>query len=116
MSEPAVQSGRLRHTVVIERHVNTGTGSRGQAVGEWQAAYSSVAAEVTPLSGRQLEITRQLVATATHTIRIRYRPGILPGMRVVFRDRTFAVGHVGDGDMKLHYLDLTTTEQQTGAT
>jgi len=116
-----LRAGNLRHHLRLDRYVETGTGDRGQPVGDWHPVAASLAADVVSLSGRQAEIARQLVATATHTITIRYRPGVLPGQRLTgtsgqFAGREFVVGHVGDGDGRKHFLTLTTTEQVTGAT
>lgn len=114
--KPAIRSGRLRHTVTVERFVVSSTGSRGQPVGTWTALYTDVPAEVVPLSGRQLEIARQMCATASHEITIRYHANVAAQQRVSFRGRYYHVESITEGDMRLHYMVLTTTEQQTGAT
>lgn len=116
MEDPKLRSGKLRHTVTIQSFVITGLGQRGQPQGAWQTLYTDVPAEVVPLSGRQMEISRQTCATASHEITIRHHAGVLPQMRVSFRGRLFHIEYITEGDMRLHYMVLTTTEQQTGAT
>ena len=116
MRDNRVRSGRLRHTVTIERFVQSGTGTRGQPTGDWTSLYTDVPAEVVPLSGRQLEIARQMCATASHEITIRHHSSVAPQQRVSFRSRYFHVEAVTEGDMRLHFMTLICTEQKTGAT
>jgi hypothetical protein len=119
---PPIQAGELRHFCAVEAFVKTSAGDRGQPLGSWTVLYPRVPCQITPLTGRLLEITRQLVGTATHQVRIRWRPGMLPGqrLRVVvpgqYFGRVFGVGHVGDGDGRKYDQVLAVTEQQTGAT
>lgn len=64
--------GKLRHFVDIERKTVSGTGDRGQPALSWSAVYENVGAEIEQLSGRKLEIARQVIPSATHSIRMRY--------------------------------------------
>lgn len=116
-----VRAGDLNNYLRLERYVETGTGDRGQPVGEWRPLASAVPAQVVSLSGKQAEVARQLVADATHAVTVRYRPGVLPGMRLVgtgdqFQGREFVIGHVGEADGRATWLVLTVTAQRTGAT
>ena len=111
-----IRAGKLRFYASIDQRTVTGQGDRGQPVGSWVELYPRVACDLVPLSGDQLEITRQLVAKASHKVTIRYHAGITAGMRVTYQGRHFVIGHVGDGDFRKHYLELTCVEQATGAT
>ncbi len=116
-----IRAGRLRHRCVIERLVVLSKGDRGQPVTSWQPLAGGAWASIEALAGTQLEISRQLVSTATHKVTIRYHAGVLAQMRLTaqggqYDGRHLVVGHVGDGDGKRHDMILTCTEQQSGAT
>lgn len=114
------RAGDLNTYLRLEHEVRTATGDRGQPVKAWQTLAGAVPAAVLSLTGKQAEVSRQLVASATHQITIRYRPGVLPGMRLVgtgdqFEGREFVIGHVGEADGKAVWLVLIATAQRTGA-
>lgn len=111
-----IQAGKLRQHADLEHFAKTSTGDRGQPVGSWVVLYYSVPMELVPLSGRQLEIARQLVATATHRANLRYHASVTAGMRLVYQGRHFAIGWVGEGDFRKHDMHFLVTEQTTGAT
>lgn len=111
-----IEAGKLRHYVGLERFVKVGSTARGLPEGQFRQVASNVPATVEPLSGRQAEIARQLVATATHRVTMRWRDGVEPKMVVTFQGRRLTVGHVSDGDFRKRYLELTCTEQVDGAT
>ena len=115
-SPPPVKAGKLRQYASIEQKVSSGTGDRGQPVTTWQALAANVPMEILPVAGRLLEISRQLCSTATHQITLRYRAGILAGMRVTYQGRHFNIGFSDEGDQRKRWLVLQTTEQRTGAT
>ncbi len=116
-----IRAGQLRHLLLIEREVVSGRTGRGLPVESWQTLYAGVWGKVEALAGTQLEVSRQLVATATHKVTIRYHAGVAAQMRLTaqggqYGGRHLVVGHVGDGDGKKHDMILTCTEQQSGAT
>lgn len=111
-----VRAGKLRHVGDIQHFVQTGVGDRGQPLGDWRLLTASVPLTVEPLSGKAGEVARQLVAQATHTIKMRYHAGVQPLMRVVVQGRYFNVGWVDEGDFRRYSLELLVIEQQTGAT
>lgn len=115
MPADGILAGKLRHYVAVERNVKTSSGDRGQPVSNWVAVCSNVPAWIQPRSGSQREVTHQLTGVATHSITMRYRPGVLPGMRVTYQGRIFAIGWAGTGDERKHWLTLDVTEQVTGA-
>jgi head-tail adaptor len=63
------------------------------------------------LGGRQAEIGRQLVATASHRIVMRHMPGIGPKHRIKFGSRIFNVGHVRNVEELDNVLEITATEE-----
>lgn len=100
----------------IETFTQTSEGQRGQIIGDWVTTYSGVPMGITELTGRQLELAHQLVATATHKISLRWINGIVPtSMRILFNNRIFKISHVNEFDFRNRYLELTCEEQKTGA-
>jgi SPP1 family predicted phage head-tail adaptor len=110
-----IRSGKYRHYANIEQAVVSGTGPRGQPVIVWTVFLANTPLAIVPLSGRMLEITRQLVATATHRVELRYLPGIEAGMRVNFEGRYLNIGFVDEMDFKRHDMALVCTEETEGA-
>lgn len=111
-----MQCGQLRQYANIESYTKTSSGDRGQPVGTWNVLYASVPMGIVELDGRQLELAKQLVASATHKVTIRYIANMLPiTMRVNFNGRLLRIEHVGELDFRQRYLILTCCEQKTGA-
>ncbi len=90
------------------------TGDRGQASKTW-STYATVWAAVDELSGRKLELARQLVATASHKLIIRYHADLTVKDRVVWGDKTLWIGHVENWSGMGFTQTLTCTEQLTGS-
>lgn len=111
-----IEAGSLRHYVTIEHKVEVAKGQRGDPKGIWTALYEDVPALIEALTGKQLEITRQLVPTATHRVTLRYHAGVTAQMRVAYRGKYLNVEYVAEGDYRLRYQELTCTEQRGGAT
>lgn len=110
----AIKAGDLKHKVNIE--INTpSTGDRGQPVADWTTLYAGVPAKIDDLVGKKLEIARQMVATATHQLTLRYLPGIGVDNRINFGGRIFNIGYIQNIQEQNFQLVITATEQQSGA-
>lgn len=84
-----MRAGKLRQRVELQDRTVT-QGSYGEA----QVTYSTldtVWAAVEPLQGREFIEGQQLQAEVTTRIRIRYRDGIAPEMRVVHGTHTYDI-------------------------
>jgi SPP1 family predicted phage head-tail adaptor len=81
-----MQTGKLRHLVIFEAPV-VFVDSNGESTEDWVEAFSGqqISAAIEPLSGRELVAAQQVHSRVTTRITVRYRPGILPEMRVVHR-------------------------------
>jgi SPP1 family predicted phage head-tail adaptor len=108
---PMLLAGELRHIITITLQTKTGQGDRGQDVYD-TTTVGTVPAKIEPLSGRKLELARQLVSTATHEITIRYLSGVVPECQVTYGSRTFNVGAVRNLMETSFAMVLTVTEQQ----
>lgn len=107
----AILAGELRHLITITIPVKSGTGDRGQDIYSTNTFFN-VGAKIEPLSGRKLELARQLVATATHEITIRYIFDVVPEAMVTFNGRTFNVGLVRNMMETNFEMVLIATEKQ----
>jgi head-tail adaptor len=101
--------GQLRQYVNIERGFAS-VGDRGQSVLTWANVYEGIPAAVVPLTGREAETSRQLVATADYMVTMRFHPGIEVSDRIIAGDKTLEVGHIKDQDGRNLWLALTCTE------
>lgn len=79
-----MESGRLRNRVIIQRKLDSRDTYGGQT--ETWSDVDEVWAEIVPLVGREYLEARQLTAEVSTKIRIRYRKGIKPEMRVKWEE------------------------------
>ncbi len=81
--------GDLRHRVTIQQVTETRTAS-GAVQDAW-ADVATVWAAVEPLSGREFWAAQQVNAEVTTRVRMRYRPGVMPTMRVMRGTHTYDI-------------------------
>lgn len=104
-----MRAGMLRHRVEIQRRAEA-LDEYGQDTEAWLPV-ATVWAAVESLRGRELETTATRLAEASHKIRIRYRTGVHPTMRVVGQDgRVFDIQAVLDPDDRRRELHLLARE------
>lgn len=87
----SIQAGKLRHRIEIQHKVTPRdpvTLEFGEP--EWQM-FAKVWAQVSPLSARDLIAAQAAQSEATARIVIRYRSGVLPTMRIVYRDEVYSI-------------------------
>lgn len=100
--------GSLRHRVTIE----SSSASRDAVGGEvltW-ASVATVWAAVEPLAGREFLDARRLEAEVSTRIRIRYRAGLVPGMRVTWGDHVYDILAVLERESRRREIDLMCRE------
>lgn len=83
-----LRAGTLRHRITIQRKTATRDDYGGEST-TWEDFATNVAAEIRPLSSRELVAARGVQSETTHEITIRYRPGITAAMRAVYNGRIF---------------------------
>ena len=98
-----------RHSISITLQTATSQGVRGQDTYS-TSTIGTFFAKIEALSGRKQEIARQIVASATHEITIRYLAGVTPECKVVFGSRSFTIGSVLNRMENNFELVLTCTE------
>lgn len=94
--------GALRNLARIQRSVGAPANAIGEVVPAWQHL-SDAWCSIEPLSGRELEIARQVEARVTTRITMRYVRGLAPAMRVLWRD--------GDADRIFELVSVLDTDQ-----
>jgi len=85
-----MQAGALNKRLDFETP-NTVADTFGE---ETEAPYTLVASvwgSIEPLSGNELLRAQQTQAEVTHRVRIRYRTGITPKLRIAYADRYFNI-------------------------
>lgn len=110
----SLAAGRLRHRIVIEQKVTTRDPNTGAQITGWQpwitnedGSAKSIAAEVTPLSARELIAAQAAQSQVSARITIRYRPGLLATMRIVHRGQVYNIaGVLPDNVSGLEYLTI----------
>ncbi len=110
MEQWNIAAGELRHRVIIEAKTADTTDSRGHPVRTWATSIENVAAKIETPTGRKMEIARQLVATATHIITMRYRVLSARDNRINFNGRIFNIGFQQNVEERNVRLELTCTE------
>jgi SPP1 family predicted phage head-tail adaptor len=90
-----MQPGQLRHQIYLQGLTRTDDeGGGGEEA--WGDASGPLWAEIRPLTGTEAIRAMQSEATLTHTVRLRYRPGVTTRMRLRYGARHFDIRHVID--------------------
>lgn len=105
-----MQAGKLRERVTIQREVVT-RDTFGAEVNPWTDV-ATVWASVRPgASGeRFISAADQVQATITHTVRVRYREGLSPKMRLKWEGRFLGIQSVVEPDGRKRELVLLCLE------
>lgn len=103
-----MRAGDLRHRIEIQHQVTPRdpvTLEFGEP--EWQV-FATVWAQVAPLSARDFIAAQAGQAQATGRMVIRYRSGVLPTMRILFRDEVYSIvgPPLADPKSGLDYLTI----------
>lgn len=103
-----MRAGDLRHPIEIQQSTavrDPATGEFGDPV--WQS-FANTWASVEPLSAKDLIAARAAQSEATGRMVIRYRPGVLPTMRIVYRGEVYSIEGppLEDDKSGLEYLTI----------
>jgi SPP1 family predicted phage head-tail adaptor len=90
----APRIGALRHRVTIEEPVRVPDAGGGADI-TWQSL-ATVWAEIQPKAGREVFESDQLGGRVTHDVRMRFRGGVTPNMRIVHNARSFDIRYVAN--------------------
>lgn len=87
-----INPGYLRHKITIQKQNNNSDkqDDYGQPLDIWVDVARSWAS-INPISGKEIFAAETVSSEITHKIKIRYRSGITPDMRIVFNGRIFEI-------------------------
>ncbi|KPC32529.1 Head-tail adaptor [Pseudomonas syringae pv. cilantro] len=86
-----MNAGKLRHRIAFQ---SLGAGQNpvtGEETTGWITIWDKVPASVEPLSSRDLIAAQAAQSDASARIVIRYRAGVLPTMRILFRGEVYSI-------------------------
>ena len=112
-----IPAGMFRHQVTLQTQ-STALDSYGQTSASTTAWGNddTVRAHITTLSGREVEIARQIYPSATHRVTIEYLSSMdstgATRKRVLFGERALFIGHVNNPDMENWHLELLCGEER----
>lgn len=87
-----MQAGKLRHRIDIEEFTQVRDPDTGEfSEPAWVAKWPRCPARVEPLSARDLVAAKAAQSEATARMVIRYRPGVLPTMRIIYRGEAYSI-------------------------
>lgn len=84
-------AGKLRHRVDFQTLGEVQSPATGEMVPGWSTIWAKVPASVTPLSARDLIAAQAAQSEASARIMIRYRAGVLPTMRIIYRGEVYDI-------------------------
>jgi SPP1 family predicted phage head-tail adaptor len=86
--------GELRHRITIQKKADVNNQENQDSYGQPKEPWDNVATvwcSINPIVGKEFFAAETVNSEITHKIRIRYRLGITPDMRVKFNDRNFSI-------------------------
>lgn len=84
-----IRAGELRHKVTLQQEISKDDNHGGQVLA-W-ADVATVWAKIEPISGTEAIVARQVQDSLTHKIWLRWRPGVVAKMRLLFGKRVFNI-------------------------
>lgn len=99
-----LEAGRLDQRVTVQRRA-AGVDAAGQPSGAWETVFDTWAA-AEPLRGREFFAAAQIQAETTIRFRIRWRDGVQPSDRVVWRSQAHEILSVIDPSGAAEQLEL----------
>lgn len=111
-----LDAGKLRHRVVVQRYVGQADeyGDIGRQEDKNWRNVCIVWAAVDPISGREYYAAEQAQSEVSHKVRMRYRGGIKPGMRLLLGERKLYIRSVIDWEERHENLLLMVQEVNGG--
>lgn len=103
-----MNAGEMRYSLTIQEPINT-QNSYGETIQTWRD-FATVNGGVKPSSAREFWRASQQVADATHGVTIRYLPGVLPTMRILYGARVLNIISVLDNEERHVELNLICKE------
>jgi len=101
-------AGKLRHRIALQSLGLVQDPESGEMLPGWTTVWDKVPASVQPLSARDLIAAQAGQSEATARMVIRYRAGVLPTMRILYRGAVYNMQGpaLPDPDSGLEYLTI----------
>ena len=110
---PRVAIGSHREVARLQRASTSDDGMGGQGAPTWTDVAQVWVAVGTPSVGqRETLAAAQVTALQAYAVDMRYRTGVRPSMRLLWRDKTLEIQSVVDVDMRRQRLQLLCSEVQ----
>ena len=103
-----MRGGALRHQVTVQQ-VSEAQSTSGAVTRTW-STFATVRAEIRPIRGSEREVGNQLLADATHTVRMRYLSGLTPKMRILHDSRILEITSIANLFERNREYELTCQE------
>lgn len=105
-----IESGKLRHRIIIQEPVYTQDQANGGMTPTWQE-FARVWAAIEPLSARDFVAAKAQQSKVVARIVCRAVAGIAPNMRIMHNDRIYSIeGILPDKDSGLEYITIPVSE------
>lgn len=103
-----MRAGELRHRVDFQRPALVQDSTTGELVAGWETVWEKVPASFKPFSARSLFAAQAAQSEASARVVIRYRAGVEPAMRIIFRGQPYVMKGpaLADPDSGLEYLSI----------
>lgn len=108
-SATVIRSGTLRHRIQFLKDMGT-VDDGGSVPPDFQPTGNVVQCSVTPLSGGKQYFAQQEQSRVTHSIVMRYRPGIDPHWRIQWGTRVFTIERVIDVEERHRKIEISAAE------
>lgn len=107
-----MRAGPLRHRITFQSPGLVQDSDSGEMVEGWADVWRGVAARVEPLSVKDLIAAQANQSQLSARIVIRYREGVLPTMRILYRSKIYNIEGPALPDPKTgrEYLTLAVSE------
>lgn len=102
--------GKMQKRIAIEQTSSVGDNQGGRTGESWVPFIASTWAEIQPKTGQARLEAQQTGTENPITISMRYKPGILPSMRVTYKTRHFKIVSVINPEEKNQYTVLECDE------
>ena len=107
----ALDAGKLRHRVTIEKRVDVQDAETGGITPSWSALFTNVPAAIEPLSAREFLTADQLRSKIVARITLRYRPGMNAAQRIKHGTKIYnPEGFLVDMDSGVEYVTIPCSE------
>lgn len=104
-----LMAGRLNQRITLQQRAQVQNGL-GEDEGPW-VDFATVWAQAEPLRGREFFAAAQLQDTTDVRFRMRWRSGVTPLMRVVWRSKPYDIQAVIETDGAMRALELMTVQR-----